>query len=220
MRSTRIKWVIALAVVLSGLWLMGVMFVLSYQPETYVHPGTVVTAPAPTYTPTTRSNRSFSPIRRQSTYHTTYAPVNRRSSSLPSVAMRSTSRLYTTSSAQQHEVGSGWNTGTYSGSQNQSSARGIHYSNYNAVMPQANFIAIASTRQMASPEAQAAPQMARIASGPNNAPPGPPNIDGPLDPSVQLVEQPIGDALLPLALLALAYALARTYKKRAKKAAA
>ena len=73
---------------------------------------------------------------------------------------------------------------------------------------------------MASPEAQAAPQMARIASGPNNAPPGPPNIDGPLDPSVQLVEQPIGDALLPLALLALAYALARTYKKRAKKAVA
>ena len=208
MRSTRVKWVIALAVVLSGLWLMGVFYVMTYKPEVYNNPGIVTTAPIPSSTPSMSPARTFSPMRSHSAYRTAYTPTVRRTH-LPSIPMQSTGGLYLTSSAQPHSVGGGGNAGIYTTTGGSSSSRGIQYSSSMA-MPQTNFVAMASSRQMAEPEAQHAPMMARLAG--RNAP-GPPNPPQPLDPEHQLVEQPVGDAVWPLLLLALAYMLVRSYKR-------
>ena len=69
-------------------------------------------------------------------------------------------------------------------------------------MPLATFTAMASTREVAPPEAKQAPQMARMAVAPLHAP-GPPNPGGggDLPGEHQLVEQPVGDAILPLLML-------------------
>ncbi|MBQ2190646.1 MAG: hypothetical protein II605_02295 [Paludibacteraceae bacterium] len=223
-KKERTKWVIALAVAVSGVWLMGVAYVLSYKPEVYVNPGTVTTNVPAIYSPESTPIKVYTPIRSLSRFRASYSVSTLRHSHMPSLPMQSIGRIYTTSSAQVHSVGGGGNGGVYTTSHGNTSSRGIQYSEGgNAAMPQTNFIAMASSRQMAAPEASYAPQMARLASGPNNAPPGPPNPpgdDGPLPGDHQLVEQPVGDALLELALLALAYALARTYKKRAKKTTA
>lgn len=219
-KKERSKWVIALAVAVSGVWLMGVAYVLSYKPEVYVNPGTVTTNVPAIYSPESTPIKVYTPIRSLSRSRASYSVSTLRHSHMPSLPMQSIGRIYTTSSAQVHSVGGGGNGGIYTTSHSNTSSRGIQYSEGgNAAMPQTNFIAMASSRQMAAPEASYAPQMARLASGPHNAP-GPPNPQDPLPGDHQLVEQPIGDALLPLALLALAYALARTYKKRAKKTTA
>ena len=47
MRSTRIKWVIALAVVVSGIWFMGVFYVLTYKPDVYIAPDEDAPPPLP-----------------------------------------------------------------------------------------------------------------------------------------------------------------------------
>ena len=51
MRSTRVKWVIALAVVTCAVWLVGVMYVISYKPEVHINPGTVATSVPAIYSP-------------------------------------------------------------------------------------------------------------------------------------------------------------------------
>ena len=213
MRSTRVKWVIALAVVTSAFWLMGVMYVLTYKPEVYVNPGTVTTTPPAIYSPSSTPIKVYTPARSYGWHHYSHSWSSSRVH-MPSATIQSTGGLYLTSQAKVNSVGGGANSGIYTTSHNSSASRGIQYSTSNAAIPQANFIALASSRQMATPEAAHAPQMAKLAAGPNNAP-GPPNPPGPLPEDQQLVEhQPIGDALIPLLLLALAYGAYRVIRNK------
>lgn len=214
MRSTRVKWVIALAVVTSAVWLVGLMYVISYKPEVHINPGTVATSVPAIYSPNSNPIKVYTPLRARS-HHFTYSPTLR-TTHMPSASMHSTGGLFLTSKAQVHSVGGGnGNTnGVYTTSHGNTSNRGIQYSTASATMPQTNFLAVASSRQMADPQAANAPQMAKLASGPNHAP-GPPNPTGPLDPNNQLVEHaPIGDALIPLLLFALAFGAYRLIRNK------
>ena len=84
------------------------------------------------------------------------------------------------------------------------------------MMPMTHFSALASVRQIAQPEASEAPQMAAMASAPIRHTPGPPNPPDPLDEEHQLIEHPIGDAVLPLSLLLIGYALVMVWRHRRK----
>ena len=79
-------------------------------------------------------------------------------------------------------------------------------------MPMTSFLTMADRRQVAKPEAKEAPQMARLAVAPMHAP-GPPTIGGedPLPGDQQLVEheQPLGDGLWILLLMAVGYVIAK-----------
>ena len=92
-----------------------------------------------------------------------------------------------------------------------SSSRGITTGGGSVAMPVTTLVSVASSRQMAQPEAQEAPEVAHVLA---RKAPGPPNIDGPLPDENQLVEQPIGNAVWPLLLLAIGYAAYRQDKKR------
>lgn len=211
MRSTRIKWVIALAVAVSGIWFMGVMYVLTYNPEVYVNPGIVGSNLPSVSAPVMKPITTYTPSRMRGTYRPVHYGTSRvqRPSSLPMQSMR----IRTTSSAEVHSVGGGGNGGGYSSGG--SSQRGIVYSTASVAMPQTNFIAMASTRQMAAPEATEAPSMAKLASGPRRAP-GPPNPGGggDLPGEHQLTEQPVGDAVLPLMMLLTLYCAVRVYRRK------
>lgn len=205
MKNRRTKWVIALAVVVGGIWLLGVFYVLSYKPDVYINPGVVVSAPSPIALPAqpagTRRTVSISPAHHPSLVQ----PVPHIYSAHP---MPTYQGLHATSGAQVHSVGGGGGNYAYgSGSQGSSSARGISYSSAGVTMPATNFVALASQREVSQPAASEAPQMARMAASPRTTPgPSPPNPPQPLDDDHQLVEHPVGDALLPLLLMALAYA--------------
>ena len=87
-----------------------------------------------------------------------------------------------------------------------SASRGINYSG-SITMPMTTFVAMASVRQVAQPEATEAPQMA----APIRKAPGPPQPPGPLPEDNQLIEhpEPVGDAVWLLMLLALAFGIVR-----------
>ena len=200
--KARTKWVVALAVVVSGIWLMGVFYVLSYKPDVYIAPGVVVSAPSPVATPATQSAPHA--LRSRSMSHASYHTPIRYDSHAPSAAMPPYHGLYTTSSAQVHQVGGGTNgNGIIPTTHHAKPSNYVIYSTVNVTMPTTNFVALASQRQVAQPEAQEAPQMAMLASA--RRAPGPPDPSGPLPDEHQLVEHPIGDALWPLMLLALTY---------------
>ena len=205
MKRFRIQLVIAFIVFVCGVSLMGLVYIFFNQPETYITPGIVVTAPNPVATPI--QNVRPHTINVHYPRHTTYPPIQ--SSTNNAVAMPASHGLYTTSSAQVHSVGGGGN-GSFqiATASNSSSSRGIVYSTTNVsvsvTMPSSTFVAMASQRQMAQPEATQAPQMARLAVSPRTAP-GPPNPPGPLDPEHQLIEQPVGDGIWIMLILACAY---------------
>lgn len=198
MRSTRVKWVIALAVAVSGIWFMGVMYVLTYKPDVYVAPGNVG-ANLPAAAPSVPTISTYKPSLSRNIYRPAQygAPRPQR----PAVPMQSM-RIRTTSSAQVYSIGGGGggNSGG-AGASGGSSSRGIVYSTASVAMPQTSFLAMASTRQMAEPEASEAPSMASTV-GPRRAP-GPPTGEPPSEH--QITEQPVGDAVLPLMLLLMAY---------------
>ena len=203
MKSRRTKWVIALAVAVGGIWLMGVFYVLSYKPDAYINPGVVVLAPSPVAAPAQPVGARRTMTHPAMHHLSLVQPVAHTYSSHP---MPTYQGLYATSGAQVHSVGGGgghYANGT--SSQGASSARGICYSSVNVAMPATNFIALTSQREIAQPAAAEAPQMARMAASPRTTPgPPPPNpID--LTDEHQLVEHPIGDAMWPLLLMALAY---------------
>jgi hypothetical protein len=83
-------------------------------------------------------------------------------------------------------------------------------------MPVTTFVSVASSRQMAQPEAQEAPEVAQVLA---RKAPGPPNPTDPLDEQHQLVEQPIGNALWLLLLMAIGYAAFRQRGKKRRLAA-
>lgn len=200
--KNRAKWVTALAVVIGGIWLMGVFYVLSYKPDVYINPGVVVSAPSPVAVPvqsvrTSRRLSSHNASPATPSFHPIYSP--KPVSSAPSHG------LYLTSGANVHSVGGGGSFALATTSHS-SSGRGISYSTVNVSMPAATFVALASQRQVSQPAASEAPQMARLAASPRTAP-GPPNPTGPLEEEHQLVEHPVplGDALWVLLVMVILY---------------
>ena len=224
MKQFRIQLVIAFIVLICGVSLMGLIYIVFNKPYVPVNPGVVVSHPsslgAP-YLPSRSGNRSR--IRSSSTAH--YMQNMKRTQSIESTVTMPATRTYSLwslSSAKISNSGSGTggniaypapaSTGSRSSGQ-----RGIHASSVSVTMPMTTFVAMADVRMVAAPAAQEAPQMAQMAV--RKAPP-PPNPGGNLEEENQLVphpECPVGDALLPLLLLAMAYVGARSLRKDATK---
>lgn len=205
MKRFRIQLVIALVVLICGVSLMGVVYLVFNKPEVYINPGVIVTQPSPVSSPV-QPLRSSSGILRDYPFSYTISPIP--PTPAPKAAMQPSRGLYTTSSAQVHDVGggAGYRMATTSGAQPQ---RGINYTTTTVT----TFATFASnSRQVAAPEAQNAPEMASLASAPHRAP-GPPDITPPDDH--QLVEHPIGSPLV-LVLMAGLYAVVRKRKEDAE----
>jgi hypothetical protein len=206
MKRFRIQLVIALVVLICGVSLMGIVYLVFNKPEVYINPGVIVTQPSPVSSPV-QPLRSSSGILRDYPYSYTMSPMPY--ATAPKAAMQPSRGLYATSSAQVHEAGggAGYAIATTSGAQAQ---RGINYTT-TTVTTFATFAM--NSRQVAAPEAQYAPEMARLVSEPHRAP-GPPT-PGELDPDHQLVEHPIGSPLV-LVLMAGLYAVIRKRKEDAE----
>ncbi len=205
MKRFRIQLVIAFIVLVCGVSLIGLIYIISTKPVTYVTPG-VLSAPSPVASPVQPVNTGLR-LYNRTVHHVAYAPSSY-SLYTPSVSMPSYQGLYLTSSAQVHSVGGGGNGGggialTSGGSAN----RGIVYTG-SVTMPMTTFVAMAESRQVAQPEASEAPQMASVASAPERRAPGPPNIQYPPEEH-QLVEHPLGDGLWVLLMLAVGYTVVR-----------
>ncbi len=217
MKGFRIQLLIAFIVLVCGVSLIGLIYMISTKPVTYVTPG-VVSAPSPVATPI-RPVYSIAKINTQTPllHHSPYT-VPAISHTPSSAAATSSFRLYQTSSAEVHSVGGGvgGSMGITITSQG-ASGRGITYSGA-VTMPVTNFVALAASRQIAQPEAQEAPQMASMASSPVRRAPGPPNPSGPLPEDHQLVEHPLGDAVLPMLLCAAVYGVGCMVYRRRKRA--
>lgn len=205
MKRFRIQLVIAGIVFICGVSLMGLVYILFNKPEVYINPGIVVSAPSPVAMPVQPTWLRSPMFARPGSHSYSTQPMKNQHTSpaMPSY----TGGLYMTSGAQVHSIGGGGGNGygiaTTSGG---SSGRGIRSTASSVAMPAVSFIALASQREMAPPQATEAPQMARLASRPFHAP-GPPT--GPVTPGYeghQLVEPPVGDAIWPMLLFALAYA--------------
>lgn len=210
MKRFRMQLLMAFIVLVCGVSLMGLVYIVFNKPDVYINPG-IVSAPSPVAAPIQPVNIDYPPKHRsvnaQPGNMHMYHPAK---SALPVPSFRG---LYMTSSADVHNVGGGM--GGYemtTTSHHSKSSQNVVYSTVSVAMPTTNFVAMASQRQVAQPEAQEAPQMARLASSPRKAP-GPPNIDGPLPEDHQLVEHPIGDAVWPLLLMAIGYVAYRRIKK-------
>lgn len=202
MKGFRIQLLIAFIVLVCGVSLIGLIYMISTKPVTYVTPG-VVSVPSPVATPM-RPVYSAAKISAHSSmmHHSPYVLPTISHTTQPSAAATSSFGLYLTSSAEVHSVGGG-GMGIATTSQG-TSERGINH-NGAVGMPVTNFVALAASRQIAQPEAQEAPQMASMASSPVRRAPGPPNPPGPLPEDHQLVEHPLGDAVLPMLLCAAVY---------------
>ena len=207
MKRFRIQLVWALIVLICGVSLMGMVYLVFNKPEVYINPGIVVTQPSPVAEPAAPLAPRGGSAPQSMFHHTLYSYTYH---SPETNSFTGTGKgLYLHSSAEVRSVGGGGNGAwAAAGTSGSSSSRGIIYTqSTGATMPMTSFVAVASTRQVSQPEAQEAPQMARMAS-PKRAP-GPPNPPGPLPGEQQLVEHPIGDAVLPLLLLAIGYMVYR-----------
>lgn len=215
MKGFRIQLLIAFIVLVCGVSLIGLIYMISTKPVTYVTPG-VVSVPSPVATPM-RPVYSAAKISAHSSmmHHSPYVLPTISHTTQPSPASSSSFRLYLTSSAEVHSVGGG-GIGIATTSQG-TSERGINH-NGAVAMPVTNFVALAASRQIAQPEAQEAPQMASMASSPVRSAPGPPNPPGPLPEDHQLVEHPLGDAVLPMLLCAAVYGVWCMLYRRRKRA--
>lgn len=210
MKRFRIQLVWAAIVLICGVSLMAAVYLLFNKPEVYINPGIVVSSPAPTASPvspvTSRHMAgSYSPFR-----HAGYGYSSSYHASSAASPMPAGRGLYLHSSAEVHSVGGGGSGTIGLASSGSGSSRGISYTQGGGVtMPMTSFLAVASTRQIAQPEAQEAPQMARMAS-PRRAP-GPPTItdleEG--QENHQLVETPVGSTAIPLLLFAIGYIVYR-----------
>lgn len=217
----RKRMVLALVVFICGIALMGLVYIVNNKPYVYINPGIVTSAPTTTTRPieSVRASRQLKPY--LPAHMNSYTRSHRSFGlSIPSVPMRG---MYETSRAKVQHVGSGTN-GVYAttgSSSRSSSQRGIQYgASSGVVMPMTTFTSMASARQVAQPEAQQAPQMARMAAAPRFAPgpPPPPNPGGgELPGDHQLVEQPVGEGFWILLLMAAGY-IGFNYRKRTQRA--
>ena len=217
MKGFRIQLLIAFIVLVCGVSLIGLIYMISTKPETYVTPG-VVSAPSPVATPI-RPVYSGAQISTHSSllHHSPYVLPTVSHTHQPSPASSSSFSLYLTSSAEVHSVGGGGGSMGIATTSHGESGRGINYSSA-VTMPVTNFVALTSSRQIAQPEATEAPQMASLASSPVRRAPGPPNPPGPLPDDHQLVEHPLGDAVLPMLLCAAVYGVWCMVYRRRKRA--
>ena len=204
---------VALVLVASGIALVhSVYLVLNNKVETNAS-SVIVSSPSPTALP---AHFAFSRTGRIS-WRTDYQGSSSASNtSFPEATMSPSHQLFTTSHAQVHVVDGGSNMAYANSSSGNTSSRGINYGGGGVMMPMTHFSALASVRQIAQPEASEAPQMAAMASSPVRHAPGPPNPPDPLDDEHQLIEHPIGDAVWPLSLLLIGYALVMVWRHRRK----
>lgn len=212
MKGFRIQLLIAFIVLVCGVSLIGLIYMISTKPVTYVTPG-VVSVPSPVATPmqsihTRTVLNTRTPLLHHSLYITPTVDHSK-----PIAAVASSHGLYLTSNAAVHTVGGGGTNMGIATTSHSSSGRGIAYSG-SVTMPTTNLVALASSRQITQPEAQEAPQMASLVSGPRRAP-GPPDLGGETPPpDHQLVEPPVGDALWPLALMIMGYTVVRSRRRK------
>lgn len=206
MKKFRIQLVIAAVVFVCGVSLCGLIYIIGNKPAVYVNPG-VVSTPSPTASPVHPVSPSYG--KPYGLHHGSTLP-SVSSTAHPHAWSGASYRLFETSSATVKSIGGGGGYGIATTSHG-SSSRGIITSSGNVAMPVTTFVSVASSRQMAQPEAQEAPEVAQVLA---RKAPGPPNPTDPLDEQHQLVEQPIGNALIPLLLLAIGYA---AYKQKDKK---
>jgi len=215
MKQFRIQLVIAFIVLICGVSLMGVIYIVFNKPAVAVNPGVVVTHPSPFAMP----HIPYHSVGRMRTAGTASVPMLRseiHGTPAPSLPSNVAMPVWTSSSAKIHTSGSGIGSSSSPGApvatgRRSSQYRGIQPSTAAVAMPMTTFIAMADVRMVAAPAAQEAPQMAKMASV-RNAPPPPNPTD--LEEENQLVEHPlcpIGDAVIPLLLLAIGWGI---YKRK------
>lgn len=206
--------VIASAVFICGVSLIGMIYIAYMQPEEYINPG-IVTSASPVAQPI-QSIRPSALLRTNSAYQAPSQSSSSFHAQMPSASMPTTKGLWATSSEKVHSVGGGMG-GSYGAATNtqSSSSRGINYSGAgNVTMPLTTFVAVASMREVAPPAAQRAPSMAKLAVEPHRAPPPPPNPGGDELPGEhQLTEQPVGTPWV-LAFFALIYTISVYLSRR------
>lgn len=210
MKRFRIQLVWAAIVLICGVSLMAAVYLLFNKPEVYINPGVVVSSPAPVANPVSSGAPYGISGTRAPFYHPSYSSSFRQADIR--LSMSTGGGLYLHSSAEIHSIGGGGGSGSsgVGGSTGSaSSRRSVQPQGGGMTMPMTSFLAVASTRQIAQPEAQEAPQMARMAS-PRRAP-GPPTVtdleEG--QENHQLVETPVGSTAIPLLLFAIGYIVYR-----------
>lgn len=210
MKQFRLQMLVAFLVLLIGTALIGFLYIMSNKEIKTIKPGIVLSKPSPVAAPVKlRTNALSTPFVAQQIHHESMLPnVLHYPSTTPITS--TTKSLWTTSNAKVTIVnGSGWNGINHSTTYPQQKRQGVKQTT--ATMPMTTFIAMASAREVASPGATAAPQMAVPATAPRRAP-GPPTPDGPLDKENQLVEQPIGNSWI-LLIFAIVYLLIAARKR-------
>lgn len=188
MRKIRLYLVVTAIVILCGASIVGIIRILFGNYDKAIHPG-LVQSPSPIAIP-------HLPFRGKRTAEivvssTSDKPIRERTESSVMLSAHTYS-LWTLSSAKISHIGGGTGGAAPSAEPAASghSSRGIQYGSSSAsvVMPITTFVAMASTRQVAAPEAQQAPQLASV--GPRRAP-GPPDLGGETPPEEhQLIEHP------------------------------
>lgn len=195
--------------------LMSAIYILGNKPYVYINPGITMSAPSPVGVPYHPGGFSYgSTGLGRHAVSTSYSM-----SAQPSMSENSSfGGIYLTSNARVHSVGGGGGM-AMTASHNSSSRRNVVSGGGAAAMPISSFIALASTRQVAPPAAEEAPQMAKLAPRHAPGPPQPPGGGGGgLPEDYQLVEHPIGEPWI-LAIMAALYALARFMFFKRRKAA-
>ena len=213
MKRLRMQLVIALIVLVCFVSLIRVVQVVLDKQDTSIAPGVAISTSSPVATPVLSVSSGVELHRNTYGYA---APYNRHTIDNHSVStpyVSGSTGVYLTSGAAVHSAGGGGNY-VPNATSSASSSRGINYNGV-ATMPVTNFVALASSRQVAEPAAADAPQMAKMASGPYRAP-GPPNPPGLLPEDHQLVEHPLGNILWPLLFMGLVYAVVIRLRCRRK----
>lgn len=194
--------------------LMSAIYILGNKPYVYINPGITMSAPSPVGVPYHPGGFSYGSTGLGR--HAVSTPYSM--SAQPSMSENSSfGGIYLTSNARVHSVGGGGGM-AMTASHNSSSRRNVVSGGGAAAMPISSFIALASTRQVAPPAAEEAPQMAKLAPRHAPGPPQPPGGGGGLPDDHQLVEHPIGEPWI-LAIMAALYALARFMFFKRRKAA-
>lgn len=214
MKRLIIRIGVALVLLASGVALLqSVYLVLNNKVDHTNASSAIVSSPSPTALP---AHSAFSRTGRISWRADYQGSSSASSTLLPEATMSSSHELFATSRSHVHIIDGGNSTAYATNSSGNTSPRGINYGGGGVMMPMTHFSALASVRQIAQPEASEAPQMAAMASAPIRHTPGPPNPPDPLDEEHQLIEHPIGDAVLPLSLLLIGYALVMVWRHRRK----
>ena len=204
---------VALVILTSGVALLQSVYqVLNNKEDQTNASSVIVSSPSPTALP---AHFAFSRTGRIS-WREAQGSSSASNASLPEATMSPSHELFATSRARVHTVDGGSSTAYATSCSGNTSSRGISYGGGGVMMPMTHFSALASARQIAAPEASEAPQMAAMASAPIRHAPGPPNPPDPLDEDHQLIEHPIGDAVWPLSLLLIVYALVMVLRHRRK----